>query len=243
MRRSIRTLARTGTVQSVETPDESTDRIHVVIPACDGSPVAAELIEALPDRVHGHPVKPIIVTNRQSPRLPESALQEPLVVEHPCPAGRADAILTGLDVADRLGTTAAVTMAPDGRHPTSRIPALVRPILENEADLVIGSRLDGRSELGVLRRGGIRLLGILTGVLAKADVTDPASEFRAIRGPELGRLDLSAASCGAPEFVVEARKKRLRTMEVPAHGQPIADRSSVRVAAGLLRTTLGAWLR
>jgi len=54
--------------------------------------------------------------------------------------GGGAALKVGYEIALDLGAEIIVTMDADGQHRPEEIPDLVRPIIENEADLVNGSR-------------------------------------------------------------------------------------------------------
>lgn len=69
----------------------------------------------------------------------------------------------------------------DGQHPPSEAAKLLIPLTQGEADLVIGSRFINREGFlsSQLRRGGIKLLNMLTTIIMKNKITDNTSGFRA----------------------------------------------------------------
>ncbi len=69
----------------------------------------------------------------------------------------------------------------DGQHPPSEAAKLLEPLTQGEADLVIGSRFINREGYlsSQLRRGGIKLLKMLTAIIMKNQITDNTSGFRA----------------------------------------------------------------
>jgi len=69
----------------------------------------------------------------------------------------------------------------DGQHPPSEAEKLLPPLQNGEADLVIGSRFITKQgyQSSAYRRGGIKLLSILTNFIIKQNITDNTSGFRA----------------------------------------------------------------
>jgi glycosyltransferase involved in cell wall biosynthesis len=104
-----------------------------------------------------------------------------IVLHHPFNMGIGGAIWTGFNFFSRNEYEYLVRIDGDGQHPPSQARKLLEPLIKQEADLVIGSRFIRRegylSSLG--RRGGIKLLNILTAFLLKQKITDNTSGFRA----------------------------------------------------------------
>lgn len=129
------------------------------------------------------------------------------------------------------------------------LPALVRPVLRGEADLVLGSRLRGKREPGALPPHsalGNRLACLLMKCILGASYTD-LGPFRAIRYDSLRVLNMADMSFGwTIEMQVKAVQMGLRVMEVPAPYRRRIGRSkisgtltgSARAAIGILGTLL-----
>ncbi len=104
-----------------------------------------------------------------------------IVLHHPYNMGIGGAIWTGFNFFVRNSYEYLVRIDGDGQHPPSQARMLLEPLQKKEADLVIGSRFITRkgylSSMG--RRGGIKLLDILTAFLLKEKITDNTSGFRA----------------------------------------------------------------
>lgn len=104
-----------------------------------------------------------------------------IALHHPYNMGIGGAIRTGFQYFVKNGYDYLVRIDGDGQHPPSLAKMLLEPIQQKDADLVIGSRFIKRegyqSSLG--RRGGIKLLNILTTFLLKEKITDNTSGFRA----------------------------------------------------------------
>jgi len=140
------------------------------------------------------------------------------VVSHPYNLGIGGAVQTGLQYARDQDFQVAVQVDGDAQHDPSEIPKLLAPILEDRADLVVGSRFlgDGDYRPPVSRLLGIRLLARIVSLIVGQRVTDTTSGFRAANRRA---IDLFAADYPHDYPEVEATvlvvRHRLRMVEVP----------------------------
>ena len=125
----------------------------------------------------------------------------------------------------------------DGDHSDypEELPALLQPIEDDEADLVIGSRTLGRREPGSLTPQqllGNRFACCLFRVLYRRRFTD-LGPFRAIRRSSLLELRMADPDFGwTIEMQVKAVKRGLRVVEVPVRYRPRIGQSKI---SGTLR--------
>jgi glycosyltransferase involved in cell wall biosynthesis len=100
----------------------------------------------------------------------------------------------------------------------AELPLLLAPLLNDEADLVIGSRTLGTRERGSLtaqQRFGNGLAAVLLRLLYGVRVTD-IGPFRVIRTRDLLRLDMHEMTYGwSVEMIARAARNGLRIKEVP----------------------------
>jgi glycosyltransferase involved in cell wall biosynthesis len=124
-------------------------------------------------------------------------------------------------------------------HP-NEMPALVAPILNNQSDLVIGSRVLGNREPGALMiqaRFGNWLATYLIDLLFKVRYTD-LGPFRAIRYTALLELNMQDTTFGwTVEMQVKAAQQTLKTCEVPVSYR---RRIGVSKITGTLKGTIVA---
>lgn len=113
------------------------------------------------------------------------------------------------------------------------IPRLLTPVMNGEADMVIGSRLNGKIEKGAMpwhhRWIGNPLLTWFLNLFYKAGVSDSHSGFRVISREALDKLDLRSDGMEfASEMIIEASEKGLRIKEVPiSYHKRINDNSKL----------------
>ncbi len=65
------------------------------------------------------------------------------VLKHLVNRGQVAALRTGIDFAMQRGAQAIVTFDADGQHRAADVPAILKPVLDGSADLVLGSRFLG----------------------------------------------------------------------------------------------------
>jgi len=122
--------------------------------------------------------------------------------------------------ANELNADVFVTLDGDGQHEPNEIPFVIKPIVEEEADLVIGSRFidkNGTTEMPLYRQFGAKLITKMVNGSAKNGVTDSQSGFRAYSHNALDRLKFSEDGMGASvEILLKASKEDLRILEVPS---------------------------
>lgn len=108
----------------------------------------------------------------------------------------------------------------DDTYDFLEMPKLLEPLMNGEADIVIGSRFRGEIEPGAMpwhhRWIGNPILTWFLNFFYKAGVSDAHSGFRAIRGEALEKLELNADGMEfASEMIIEAVRKGLKIREVP----------------------------
>jgi hypothetical protein len=101
--------------------------------------------------------------------------------------GIGGAVQTGFKYASLHGYDIAVQVDADGQHNPNQIDRLIKPILEDHVDMVIGSRFLKKENNGtshIMRLIGMRLFSKITSRVVGLTITDTTSGFRAV-GKEL----------------------------------------------------------
>ncbi|MFZ3170276.1 MAG: glycosyltransferase family 2 protein [Candidatus Methanoperedens sp.] len=103
------------------------------------------------------------------------------VIRHPKNLGKGMAFRTGFEHAGKNGCKVVITMDSDGQHDPDDIQKLISPILNEEADIVNGSRYmnDTDKNTPFYRRIGQNILDKATNLNAGLQTTDTQSGFRA----------------------------------------------------------------
>ena len=101
------------------------------------------------------------------------------IINHATNLGKGEALKSGFSAIGDADVV--VTIDADGQHNPDEIPSLIKPIIEDGADLVNGSRyMNGPEEnTPAYRRVGQQVLDNATNISAGIKVTDSQSGFRA----------------------------------------------------------------
>jgi len=110
-----------------------------------------------------------------------------------------------------------VLLDADGQHQPKEIPSLIKPIINNEADIVIGSRfLKNKNFIPFYRKIGLYILTILTNFGSNIKVTDSQSGFRAFSKRAINNLYFEEKGLSVEsEMQFLAKKNKLRMLEIP----------------------------
>jgi glycosyltransferase involved in cell wall biosynthesis len=105
----------------------------------------------------------------------------------------------------------------DGTYPPEYFPALIKAAVEQDADLVIGSRMAGaESQMPVTRRIGNLIFARLVNIISASKITDSASGMRIFKKSILGQLyPLPDGLNLTPVMSTRALHERLKMIEVP----------------------------
>ena len=187
----------------------------VIVPALDEGDNIASLVEA----ISLQPVECVIVVDNGSSdeTAARASAAGAVVVSEPrhgygyaCAAGSEAALARGADVLVFI----------DGDHSSrpDEMPAILQPLLDDNADLVLGSRVRGRIAAGAMlphQRFGNWLTAAIMRRVFRLPVTD-LGPYRAIRSTFFERLDMQEMTFGWPtEMTIRCALGGARIVEVP----------------------------
>jgi glycosyltransferase involved in cell wall biosynthesis len=218
--------------------DES--KIAVIIPALNEAGnigrLVAEVFETRPAHV-------VVVDNGSTDATAEQARAAGAQVVYEPRRGYGFACAAGVAAAHSRHADVLAFLDGDFSFLPSELPAILAPILANQADLVLGSRWRGHIAPGAMpfqQRLGNWLAARLMNRLYGLSITD-LGPYRAVRRSLLAQLGMREMTYGWPtEMMVKAARRGARIVEVPVsfHSRR-AGRSKV---SGTLRgTILAAW--
>jgi glycosyltransferase involved in cell wall biosynthesis len=189
----------------------------LIVPAWNEAESLPPLLTELRER---YPQYDVLVVNDGSSDSTTQAARAggAWVVELAYNLGVGGAEQTGFMYAQRYDYELVVRLDADGQHPPEEVEAVVRALLNSEADVAIGSRfLEGNGFLSSWpRRVGIRWLALLTSLLTGQRITDSTSGFRAYRRDAFEFLArFSPQDYPEPEGVVLLIRNGFRIREVP----------------------------
>lgn len=139
-------------------------------------------------------------------------------IDLPVNLGIGGAVQTGYKYAFINGFDVAVQMDGDGQHPPVELSKILRPIFDNEADVVIGSRYLTKEgfQSTSLRRAGINYFNWLNKKLVGVTIQDSTSGYRALNKKALELVsDYYPDEYPEPEAIILYSLNHLKIMEVP----------------------------
>jgi glycosyltransferase involved in cell wall biosynthesis len=158
------------------------------------------------------------------------------VIRLPFNLGIGGAVQTGYRFAFEQGFDLAVQVDGDGQHDPAQLPKILGPVLNGDADMVVGSRFAGGGAYRstAARRVGIRIFASVVSAVVRQRVTDTTSGFRAVN-----RKGIALFAADYPhdypevEATVMCVKHKLRLTEVPVE---MRERSGGRSSITALRS-------
>jgi glycosyltransferase involved in cell wall biosynthesis len=195
----------------------ASSKIYVIIPAYNEEKSIAKVINDIPKNL----ITEIIVGNNNS--KDNTALMAKnagaTVVDAP-QAGYGNACLAGIVYLKNKAMPKDVVVFMDGDYSDypEEISSLIAPIINNQADLVIGSRALGQKEKGSMtmpQEFGNWLATMLIALFYKVKFTD-LGPFRALSWQNLMLINMQDKTYGwTVEMQIKAAKLNLRCVEVP----------------------------
>jgi glycosyltransferase involved in cell wall biosynthesis len=215
--------------------DPVTAKVIVVMPAHNAARTLERTVSLIPDDVVD---EIILVDDKSTDNTLELARGLPInLIWHPHNVGYGGNQKTCYLEALQRDADVVVMLHPDGQYEPSLIPRLIKPILDGQADLVLGSRL---AEPGMALEGGMPLYkyvanralttienGVLGTHLSEMHTGYRAYSNRLLRDVPFLRnaLDFSFDS----EMLMQAAHFGFQIAEVPARTRYFDDASSIRL--------------
>ena len=197
-------------------------------------------LEILLPRLRGIARELIVVDGHSTDRTRELAEEHGAIYLLDNRRGKGDGLRVGLA---RATADVCVFMDADLSHDPGDIPKLARPVLDGEADLVLGSRMRGGGDefvatfFELVRLAGNMGLTWLINVRCGSRLSDSQNGFRAARTALLRELNLTSDKHTVElEMTMRALRKGAHVMEAATHEYPRRfGRSSLSVTRqGLL---------
>ena len=208
-------------------------KISVVIPTYNEERAIGEVVRGVPDNsVH----EIIVVDNGSTDDTADQAALAGARVVRETRSGYGSACLAGAKAAGDADII--VFLDGDRSDNPAQLKEIADPVINDQADLVIGSRIKGILDPGAMPlhgRMGNRLIVSLLRMLYGIKITDIGS-FRAIKAQSLFDLNMEQMTYGWPvEMVVKSARRGLRIQSVPIHYRKRIGESKV---TGTLKGTV-----
>ena len=194
----------------------SAPSITVVIPAFNEQKTISQIVQTA--KLYADDV--LVVDDGSDDLTGELALRVgATVIRIPKNAGKGNALGTGMSTAAMNGCGIVVCLDADGQHDPSDIPKIVQPIIDGNADMVIGSRFLSRETKDLIpayRKIGQSILTSATNIGNPVKISDSQSGYRVFRKDIIGRFSFSERGMGIEsEMIRDAVRSGARIQEVP----------------------------
>jgi glycosyltransferase involved in cell wall biosynthesis len=190
-------------------------KVYCVIPAYNEKNKIAKVVDSVSDLVY----KVVVVDDGSSDGSVNFPLKKNVVVlRHLINRGQGAALMTGNRYSIKDGAEIIVHFDGDGQFRAKDIEVLTKPIIENKAEAVFGSRfLSKKSNLPAIKRFLIHPMARLVNFcLLGINLSDPQSGFRAFNRRVAEELEINndgAAHCS--EIMHKISKITDKIKEVP----------------------------
>ncbi len=199
-------------------------KLIIQIPCFNEAETLPQTYWDLPKSLRGvDSIEVLVIDDGSTDRTAEVARE--LGIEHivrlPQNTGLANAFATGLETALSLGADIIVNTDGDNRYQGSYVQGLIRPIIEEKHDIVIGARdFDRIHDFGPAKRLLQRVGSRVVQQIAGAEIPDATSGFRAFSRRAALRLNILSNFSYTLESIIEARRVGLFVTSVPISTNP-----------------------
>jgi len=188
--------------------------IFFIIPAYNEGKSIGRVVREL-KRVGYHNIVVIDDGSRDN-TFSEAKKQDVFALQHVINRGQGASLKTGIDFALRKGADVLVTFDSDGQHRIEDLPAMLKPVIDGEVDVTLGSRFLKKTEMPLGRRillkGSVMVQWIFYGV----KLSDAHNGFRVLSRRAAQKINIDADRMEhASQIVEEIIRKNITFKEIP----------------------------
>ena len=204
-------------------------KLIVQIPCLNEALTLPQTIAEIPRQIDGvDVVEVLVIDDGSTDETARIALRAGAdhIVRHKTNKGLAQAFRSGIDAALEIGADIIVNTDADNQYPGRFIPDLIRPILENKADIVVGDRQVRQNPNFSWSKRRLQALGAwVVGSLSGISIPDAVSGFRAISREAAMRLNVVSPFSYTIETLIQAGTHQMMVTAVPIETNPKTRRS------------------
>ncbi len=200
------------------------DKLIIQIPCFNEAETLGLTLDELPKQVPGfRQVEWLIIDDGSSDWTAEVARKYGAhhIVRLPKNQGLARAFMAGLEECVRQGADVIVNTDADNQYRAADIEKLVQPILEGQAEMVIGQRPITKTPHFSPAKKLLQKIGSwVVRKVSNTDVADAPSGFRAMTRHTAMRLNVFSEYTYTLETIIQAGQKNMAVVSVPIRTNP-----------------------
>jgi len=206
-------------------------KLIINIPAFNEEKVIGKTIKGLPRTISG--IKEVCIqviddgSKDQTAQVSRKAGAD-FVYSHSTNRGIGKTFRTAVEHALENGADLFVNIDADGQFDSNDIPALLQPIFDGKADMVIADRFGGKDAKNIpwIKDKLNRLAARIVGGFLKTNIKDLTCGYRALNKETMLRLNLPGDFTYTQETIIDALGKNLKVAWIPVTVTYFADRKS-----------------
>jgi glycosyltransferase involved in cell wall biosynthesis len=204
-------------------------KLIVQIPCYNEEENLGNVLKSIPREINGiDEVEILVIDDGSRDATAEIAQREGVdhIVSHKRNLGLARAFETGVNTALQLGADIIVNTDGDNQYPQDMIPELVLPILNGEADVVVGDRQTSRIRHFSLTKRLLQQVGSrVVSFVSRTNTPDAVSGFRAYSREVAQSLIVITKFSYVIETIVQASLNGYRIVSIPIEARLVTRRS------------------
>ncbi|MDG6221938.1 MAG: glycosyltransferase family 2 protein [Candidatus Bathyarchaeota archaeon] len=203
---------------------KSVAKIAIVFPALNECEAVGKILDEVKNVMTDYDFDLVVVDGHSTDGTDKIAKKHGAIVLYQPGKGYGDALKTGfLYAKNKLNSEILVMLDADLTYDPKDIPKLVRPIMDGDAELVIGNRFAGMQEgaMPAVNQIGNKAISTLANMSLGIGISDTQSGMRAFKAELLDEVNLMAVGMPfALEMLAKARSVNSRMLELPISYRP-----------------------
>jgi glycosyltransferase involved in cell wall biosynthesis len=198
-------------------------QLVVMIPCLNEEKTLAKVLSSIPKQIKEiSEIKILVVDDGSTDKTGKIAADfGATVIKHTTTRGLAYSFSRGLEKALEMGADIIVNTDGDNQYPQEEIPKLIKPIIEEKADLVIADRqTDKIPHFSLVKKILQKLGSFLVKTLSGTEVADTSSGFRAFSRNAALNINIFTDYTYTIETIIAAGKKKMKIVSIPVTVNP-----------------------
>lgn len=198
-------------------------KVVVQIPCLNEEMTLGAVLDSIPKKIPGVELDILVIDDGSSDNTIEVAKKHGVkhFVLHRTNMGLARSFQDGVNYALSIGADILVNTDGDNQYPQAMIPELIKPIIDDKAEIVVGDRQTSTvAHFSPFKKIMQRVGSFIVNKAAGTDIPDAASGFRAYSKEALLRLNVVTQFSYCMETIIQAGNKNITITSVPIATNP-----------------------